>query len=50
MDSSSYTAMPQEREVLLMDGAWLNIEDVISDFKVTYNNQEHTITKIILQN
>ena len=41
--------MPQEREVLLNDGASLKIVDVVSDFEVTHNNQKHTLTKIILR-
>jgi len=49
MNTSSYTAMPQEREVLLYDGAKLKIVDVVSDFEVEHNNQKHTLTKIILR-
>jgi len=38
LNSSKYSAMPEEKEVLLIDGAEFIIMDVISDFEVTYDN------------
>ena len=32
MDSKLYSAMPQEKEVLIVDGCWFKIIDVIKNF------------------
>ena len=42
--------MPQEKEVLLYDGAKFNMIDVIEDYEVEdKNNNKHKITKIHLK-
>ena len=50
LNTSKYTAMPQEKEVLLQDGARFNIIDVIDDYEVIDRfNNTYFITKIHLK-
>ena len=35
LNTSKYSAMPQEKEVLIIDGARFRIEDVVEDYEVT---------------
>ena len=50
MNTKKYSAMPQEKEVLLTDGTEFKIVDVITDFEVKDRaSNKHKITKIVLK-
>ena len=50
LNTSLYSAMPQEKEVLLADGERFEIVDVVDNYLVTdRNNIQHYITKIHLK-